>query len=385
MIARRARTTVAFLGLASKRNLHHAVTSISPTLSADSALAQVIEAKNSVPNAKSLFLTATAEYATNLVATTEKIQGEHPDIQIVAAAVDSVGPSCSRDGFSAVWFDKRMEVKDSVSMDEKDETNSPLAEGRGLQVGRTNWTTQTSLLSVSFDKTNVVMPLANTLFTSGSQSTLFFSDRESQSINNGRNLSALAVTLPFTEGTNLTKTKNWTPALDLFDYKGEETHIVTSSRENLIKEINGQPASNYLQNCPTLVSNPSKDTLVFCKLGDDTFKVIAGGGGWGNRASMLVLDPGAKVKKGTEVEFKAVFHPSMFPLNDKPEWLDTDLPLVTIQECKTSVCFQCTPQVEELVQENPQTMENMLAYGSEAGFLIDDLKHEVPSELVVFD
>ncbi|KAG5364543.1 hypothetical protein CKK34_3352 [Yarrowia sp. E02] len=365
------------------RNLHHAFTAIAPTVNADSVFSQVLESRNSVTQAKSLFLTATAQYATTLVSTTEKIQSEHPDIQIVAASVDTVGPSCSRDGLSAVWFDKKMTIKDSVSMEGQETTGSPLSESRGISVGRTNWTTQTSLLSVSFDNTNVVMPLANTLFTSGSQSTLFFSDRHSEDVNNGHNLTAMAVDLPFDNAADLKKTDNWTPALELFDYKNE-SQIITQCKENLIKEINGLPASSFLQNCPTLVANPSKDTLVFATLGDDTFKVIAGGGGWGNRASMLVLDPGAKLQKGTEVKFKAVFHPTMFPLNEKPDWLNEQLPMVTIQECKTSVCFQCSPIVEELVEEQPKTMDNMLAYGSEAGFLIDELKHEVPNELVVF-
>ncbi|KAG5363446.1 hypothetical protein CJU89_2619 [Yarrowia sp. B02] len=373
------RTTTSLLRqVTQKRELHHAFTAIAPTVS-DSVFSQVLDSRR--PEAKSLFLTATAQYATNLVSTTERIQSEHPDIQIVAAAVDTVGPSCSRDGFSAVWFDSKIAVKDSVSVEGQETPNSPLADSRGLSVGRTNWTTQTSLLSVAFGGTSVVMPLANTLFTSGSQSTLFFSDRHSDDINNGHNLTAVAVDLPFDK--KLGKSDNWTPALELFDYQ-TESQIVTQCRENLIKEINGLPASSFLQNCPTLVANPSKDTLVFATLGDDTFKVIAGGGGWGNRASMLVLDPGAKIAKGAEVHFKAVFHPSMFPLNDKPDWLNEELPKVTIQECKTSVCFQCSPIVEELVDEVPQVIDNMLAYGSEAGFLIDELKHEVPNELVVF-
>lgn len=378
------RTTISLVRqVTQKRDLHHAFTAIAPAVSSDSVFSQILEARQKVPEAKSLFLTATAQYATNLVSTTEKIQNEHPDIQIVAAAVDTVGPSCSRDGLSAVWFDQKMTVKDSVSMEGQETSKSPLADERGLSVGRTNWTTQTSLLSVSFDKTNVVMPLANTLFTSGSQSTLFFSDRHSDNANNGHNLTAMAVDLPFDNAADLKKTDNWTPALELFDYSSE-SQIITQCRENLIKEINGLPASSFLQNCPTLVANPSKDTLVFATLGDDTFKVIAGGGGWGNRASMLVLDPGARLEKGKEVKFKAVFHPTMFPLNEKPEWLNEDLPMVTIQECKTSVCFQCSPIVEELVEEKEQVMDNMLAYGSEAGFLIDELKHEIPNELVVF-
>ncbi|QNQ01253.1 Hypothetical protein YALI2_F00798g [Yarrowia lipolytica] len=378
------RTTISLVRqVTQRRDLHHAVTAIAPAVSADSVFSQILETRKNVPEAKSLFLTATAQYATNLVSTTEKIQSEHPDIQIVAAAVDTVGPSCSRDGLSAVWFDRKMTFKDTVSMEGHEDPGSPLSDSRGLSVGRTNWTTQTSLLSVSFGATNVVMPLANTLFTSGSQSTLFFSDRHSNDVNNGHNLAAIAVNLPFESAAELKKTDNWTPALELFDYKNE-TQTITQCRENLIKEINGLPASSFLQNCPTLVANPSKDTLVFATLGDDTFKVIAGGGGWGNRASMLVLDPGAKLKKGKEVKFKAVFHPSMFPLNDKPDWLNEELPMVTIQECKTSVCFQCSPIVEELVEEKPKVMENMLAYGSESGFLIDELKHEIPNELVVF-
>lgn len=376
-------TTTLLRRIPQTRQLHHAITAIAPSISPEAIFSQVISARDNVPEAKSLFLTATAQYATNLVSTTEKIQSEHPDIQIVAAAVDTVGPSCSRDGFSAVWFDERMTVKDSVSMEEQDIPNSPLSKSRGISVGRKNWTTQTSLLSISFNKTSVVMPLANTLFSSGSQSTLFFSDKSSDSANNGHNLTAISVELPFDVEKPLKKTQNWTPALELFDYSSEE-HTITQARENLIKEINGQPASSFLQNCPVLVSNPSKDTLVFATLEDDTFKVIAGGGGWGNRASMLVLDPGAKIKKGMKVKFKAVFHPNMFPLNDKPEWLNTDLGLVEIQECKTSVCFQCAPIVEELVEEEPKVMQNMLAYGSEGGVLVDELKHEVPSELVVF-
>lgn len=333
--------------------------------------------------------------------------------QRVGAVVDALPFGSQRSGISLLFLDTPVEVADAELLDNSfgDDSKRVGRSGaalssRGIVSARRTWHMAQGFLGLSLADggQDLVVPLANTLFSSCYSSTLVFNQGGPESLAN-RMLSSARLVVPNGPGLNAVRVA--APLIDL--ESGPQP--ITAVKDNLLKTIAGQPAANTLQSSQLLM-NPAAharssgiEKKVFAVLktpGTDNVQqrvqVIAGGGeSWSPRASMLVLEPEAKPQVGMTVQFHLAKDVLSSTAGEHAAFLESNgLVLHTPQDKPPAshlerIVLECAPVLEtelganELVQyEADERLEGVFGLASEQGFLVGESKHGVPGEVVEF-
>jgi hypothetical protein len=284
--------------------------------------------------------------------------------QMVVAGVDSL--LNSRVGISELWLANRLEV---THADELDDARAPPKQSDGVNVvlAKENWKPTKASLGLEFASLNVEVSLANTLFSTGYLTSLFYIDQLLALL--GRALQNLGVRLAG-DASVLDANDSWTP---LYDYS-KQNHTITRVVGNLIKGINDKSASSFLQENDKLMAIGSKDTQVFVKIykksqAPQRFEIIAGGGEWGVKASTLVISPQAQVAVGDGIEFY-MLTPENRKARAKP------LPEGLVAR------FECCPEQDSyaIAKGTETTVNSVFAAGSETGFSVNGVQHRSAGE-----
>lgn len=252
---------------------------------------------------------------------------QEKDIQVVVAGVDRMVPNGASLGISELW------LKDLISIDHSEllkEEENPPRESDGVHAVKIdkNWKMVDSSLQVNFcPNLSVNLKLANTIFTTLKPVTMFFlQDSSVAHADSGQTLRELAISLPIDE-MPLKRVEHEDKWIPLHESEEEEL-IITSSAGNLLKQINDEPASRFLQENEKLMSRINKEAEVYVKLIKketgkvERHRVVAGGGEWGAKANILAISPEAHPRKGDRIEFfmldpESCNHDSQ---NDKKSW-----------------------------------------------------------------
>lgn len=333
----------------------------------------------------------------------------------VGAAVDALGFGAQRSAMSVLFFDKAFEVTDAHVLDQEfgddgkrlgrsgaDLTN------KGIVSARRTWHTAQGFLSLRMGgakKTEVAVPLANTLFTSGLPSTLV--------VNKGHDLAGVLLSSIQLEVPGSLSIQSQAAAAPLLDI-GSGAQFVTDSKSNLIKTIDNKSAAFFLESSKTLMEfNPrlhsgtgEKKVFALLTSKDDTtgevtkqrFEVTAGGGGaWSPRASMLVLEPQARPLPGMGIQFSLAKDVLIGGPGDYQSFLESQGLSISAAAADTQsvsdltaskIVLGCAPVLEfeheqDLVKYGPDSvMPGMFSLASEQGFLLNDSKYSVPGEVI---
>lgn len=405
--------------------------------------------KQSGFQADSLFLVATPNHAAAL---TNFVESFNPSKQVIGAVVDSLAYGSQRDGLSMLLFgtneeasnEKKalIEIKEAIKIESEEERLSNVLgqpSVRGVRTARNPWTLSESYLSISLPSSGskdstVSIPLANTLFNTGIQTTLLYntagnSSKESStaSIPSPESaastlLSSLHVKLPvFKTDSSIKSTGVTTPisslvttksAAPLIELSTGERHKVSDAKSNMLKKIDGKPAAGFLEASVTLMSGSQRpassrtsERKVFAAVTSpqdsktSRFQVIAGGGGsWSPRASMLVLDPHAVPKPGDEIEFFLSESSDIYDEGAYQKFLENNQVDINNNsntprsDNEVKIVMECSPVLENVDDFNGKSglvdypentvIEGLFTLGSEQGFLIEDVKYSVPGEIV---
>ncbi|KAG2734796.1 hypothetical protein G9P44_002802 [Scheffersomyces stipitis] len=312
-------------------------------------------------------------------------------LQVIVAGVDSVVPNSCRNGVSEMWLSEPAAIKSSVLLDSRDDLNDKPRESDGIRivVARKNWKNMNSNLSLQLStKAKVDLKLANSVFTTDNLVTLFYFQSSSlaeQLENSGQTLCELSLELPkgtVPENPLLKYEDKWTALYD----SQEEPFVITNCVGNLVKQINKQPASSYLENNKRLMGLGSKDTEVYVKLYKKNdpqtafrYKVVAGGGGWGAKASIIALSTDAKLEKGDRIEFFMLTPTDRFTMSDSE---------VPKEELVGKLVFESTYEEQSYGSDSAgetETLEYVFGSGSEGEFKFNDVKHNSAGERLIID
>lgn len=295
----------------------------------------------------------------------------HPKVQLCVAGVNTIAGLWN--GVSELWVDSKFSVSDIEQISTGKSTISET--GGRILLPRDNWRLSKAHLLVMFGN-NKVQPidvklrLANTIFCTGLESTLFF-------IDNGKVVEGLKSANIEISSVKLAKNviteDKWTPLFDPQDNDGRPL-LITKCVGNLAKEINGQSALGFLQDNDRLMSLQSKDTKVYVKLTKSTgveekHEVIAGGGGWGSKASTIAISPPAKLQRGDQIEFFMLTPTAQTNGPDKFE---------TRPGLGVSALFECLYERNSYGLEGLDVetkVEGLFGGGSEGGFELNGIKH----------
>lgn len=337
----------------------------------------------------------------------------------VGAAVDSVGFGAQRSAMSVMFLEKKFEVRDAHVLDQEfgDDgkrmgRSGPDLTNRGIVSARRTWHTAQGFLSILLGgadrKTEIAVPLANTMFTSGLPSTLVVNKGHELA---GVLLSSIHIEMPSSSSGALS-VQSITEAAPLQDI-GSGAQFVTDSKSNLIKTIDNKSAAFFLESSKTLMEfNPrvhsgTGEKKVFAlltsqdqttgKVTKQRFEVTAGGGGaWSPRASMLVLEPQARPLPGMGIEFSLAQDVLIGDPHDYQSFLESRGFSISaaadtqpaLDLAAPRILLGCAPVLEfeheqDLVKYGPDSvMAGMFSLGSEQGFLLNDSKYSVPGEVV---
>lgn len=305
---------------------------------------------------------------------------QNDKIEVYVAGVDSILNSC-RDGVSELWLDEAISVKDSILLEDRDDLNNQPRESDGVNivVARKNWKSISSNFNISIgNKHNVDISLANTVFSTEHLVTLFYFNNSCDE-NSGKALCELSITLPeIAADESAVLSDKWVP---LYEENSPEL-FVTDCAGNLVKLVNSKSAAGYLENNEKLMSIGSKETEVYVKLykkGQDhplKYQVIAGGGGWGAKANIIVLSPDAKLSKGDRIEF--------FMLTPEDRYQNVTIDTSTLQnKFMVETTHEQVNYNHEEQQE--QLLQTVFACGSEQGFRYNGIKHGSAGERLAID
>ncbi|KAK9464777.1 hypothetical protein V1512DRAFT_272607 [Lipomyces arxii] len=274
---------------------------------------------------ESLLVLATPQYANELYAAVAESKSTYATF---GAIVDVVPPGAKRDGISYLYTAKPITVEHGITLDRTRQHSSHghthsdgktdlAARGRFVAKGGEQWTLSRMYLSLSFNSgdKSVKVQTANTIFETGVEGVIV----AKQPGQNPVLYSRLDLAVPLDISFQPTDRK---PPIKVLETA--ETLYVTSVKDNIIKTINGKPASSFLEASlaaslfleqpppmqHSLSAPPSgpdqKARSVYAVLDDSArWKVIAGGGGWGARSGMLVLDPDVTIREGAKIQFMA--------------------------------------------------------------------------------
>ncbi|PRT53292.1 hypothetical protein B9G98_00912 [Wickerhamiella sorbophila] len=312
---------------------------------------------------KSVLVVGTPQYADQLTSLSKDLSG----IQTVAAAVDTVPFGNQRNGFSWAVFDKPIQIQDRISLKSVESTD-------------TKWSASTAALSFSAAAgsagpgAEVSMAAANTLFSNGLSATMFDSDSTEP-------LAGLKFELP----EKLMAVGGVRPIEPISDWL-----TITSVTDNMLKTLNDTAAASYLENAEALKNADDVDTfLVFAEINSATgrppqfIKIIAGGGGlWSARSRMLVLEPPASPSVGDQLRFhlansRKLSEPALKSLHSHYETYEQHEGVVL----ETALVEEELDQ-KPLVHAKKNTFWPVFGMGSERGFLVNNVKHAIPGEIM---
>lgn len=398
--------------------------------------------------ADSVFLVATPSHS---VALADYIGKLSDGTEAIGAVVDSLAYGAQRNGISALLLKsldennkQLIEVKEAIKL-QSDEEQLQNALGkpsaRGVRTARNPWTQTQAYLSVSIptatadQDATISIPLANTIFNAGIETTLLYNLGKSAGVNEPLNrelLSSLHVRLPcFSFSQKERNQKSWqgicTPISSVVNTKSVAPllklttggpHKITAVKSNMLKKIDNKPAAGFLESCVAIMAPTKPDNMGNPSLPDNAnerkvfatvvekqegkpektfrFQVIAGGGGtWSPRASMLVLDPHAAPKVGDSIEFYLSESSEIYEKGIYQKLLEDngiELEGNTQDENNVKIVMECAPVLEELygyqgrsgLVDYPENSElnGVFAFGSEQGFLVEDVKYNVPGEIL---
>lgn len=359
----------------------------------------------------SILVVVTPQYSESLIDYIVS-SGKDSSIQVVGAAVDSVAFGSQRNGMSVLFADEEIQISEAHALDETfGDSSKRLGRSgadltnRGIVSARQTWHMTQSFLSLIMGKdTEIVVPLANTLFTSGLQSTLLFNKGNDMA---GVLLSSLQIKVPTTSSitSSMLTMDKATPLIKL-DTGATE---ITSCKDNMIKTIDGRAAASYLESCQQLMQykpqahSGNGEKKVFASLIDpkskkeNRFEVTAGGGGnWSPRASMLVLEPQARPEPKMGIEFYLAEDVMQITKKDHhSDFLRSNN--ISVAAAKKAlegesnlekVVLECAPVIEFedqgdlITYAEDAALPGVFSLGSEQGFLLNDSKYNVPGEVV---
>ncbi|KAK9387448.1 hypothetical protein V1515DRAFT_601851 [Lipomyces mesembrius] len=358
----------------------------------------------------SLLLIATPQYANELYSA---VAEESHSFSVYGAVVDVVPPGGKRDGISYLWTSQPITLnysnstplslarsQDTHAQHHNDGRVDPAARGRYVSKGGQQWALNKLYLSLAFNEggKNVRIQSANTIFETGVEGIL--AAREAGAVE-PELYGNMELNIPLNISFEVPER---TAALEVLEHKSmleEEpsTMYVTSKKDNIIKTINGRAASSFLEASLAasifLEAPPPMDTRfrskdadnqknrsVYAVLDDKArYKVIAGGGGWGARAGMLVLDPEAEIREGAKIQFLVSTNRAKYEPDSEFNFGDDQ---------KGKLCFECVAPVqllEELEQESGTSteiaLEDIFGAGSENQFFVGRRKFDVHGESCV--
>lgn len=311
---------------------------------------------------------------------------------VVGLVSDAIPFGAQRHAMSILALDSRINILDAVALEPSSQP------GTKSKTGRSNWDLSSSFFSMALvNKTgnvvhDITLSTANTLFSTGSQSTLMFKDETQHSDLSGTLLSALRISVP---GSWAESADQCVALQPLVGY--EEPLIVTGAADNMLKTINGRPAASFLENSSILM-NPEgdpHDRKVFVEITSAStaevskYEVIAGGGGtWSPRSSMLVVEPPAVLHKGDQLKFSlstAIKTVDQFQASPHPEHIE-QIQATT----QTHISLECASIAESFEEQElfryPENsvLHHRFGLSSEHGFILDDKKHAVYGESATF-
>lgn len=332
-------------------------------------------------DAKSLLLLTTPSLLRDVTEKSLQLY-EQKNLQIIVASIDTVLPNFYRHGVSELWMDSYMDIKFSERLEEESiNQRSQIIKGRTPQTVRNTWELIDSSLSLELDQnTNISLKLATTVFSTGRLVSLFYLQPrglDENHENSGQYLCDLKIALPKDIKSSNSKFEAedcWIPL-----YEPETELTITDCTGNLIKSINGEPASLFLQENEKLLSVGSRETKVYVKLipngtqGEKRYEIIAGGGEWGAKANILALTPDARPQKNDRLRIYMV----------PPE---TDCTKEYAQGfLSDKFVFECSPEEVSYHSQTPSeaiTLENVFGGGSENGFYCNGVQHKSKGERV---
>lgn len=332
---------------------------------------------------KSLLLLSTPSSLTQLIEESINIH-QRNGLQVITAGIDCMIPNSKLNGISEMWLDNYIEINDSVQLDERDNLNDQPRASDGVNIVKAakNWKIISSNLSINVSPDSKIdLKLANTVFSTANLVTLFYlqpSHLGGQQ-NSGHTLCDLSISLPsdlFRSTPNVKLIDKWTP---LFD-SGSESLVITNCVGNLVKSINGNSAASYLEQNDRLMSIGSKDTEVYVKIFKANletakrFKVIAGGGEWGSKASILAISPEAKLDVGDRIEFYMLTPEDRFSVAP-----------VDNETLHNKLTFECAYEEQSYGMgdtEDTVVLENVFGCGSVNGFNYNNIQHASAGERV---
>lgn len=303
-------------------------------------------------NPKSVILLSTVSNLPSII--DEAIKLYQKDIQVIVGGIDTVNGS--RNGVSELWSDEVLDVKGEQFSE--------------TELHNKNWRSINTSLKFQFGnqyKNEILMPLANSIFSTGNIVTLFQLFKN-HSLND-RMLKLLSIRLPkdILNSYKYEIKDRWTP---LYDDDDDKPKVITNLKGNLIKTINNIGAAKFLEKNKKLMDIKSKETEVYVKINKIfRYQVIAGGGGWGAKADTLVISPDAKISKNDTIDFY------MVTPEDKLKPMDL--------ENFKGFGFECS-LAESNYTDNvgePQQLDCFSA-GSELGVTFNGINHKSSGEMI---
>lgn len=322
---------------------------------------------------KSLVMLSTPQNLPDVIESS--IEAHNNGLLVLVAAIDTIVPNSHRNGVSELWSDESFTVGSSVLLDERDDLHKGPGELDGINVvtARKNWKTIKSNLALNLEHLHVDLKLANTVFSTGNLVTLYYFGPGE---NSGHTLCELAVKMKmFEKPPTMEVTDNLTALYET----GEDRFTITESVGNVIKAIDGKSASGFLQNNDLLMGIASKETEVYVKVfpkegGELKYQVVAGGGGWGSKASRLVLSPHAKISKGDGISFYMLTPEAKLT---KPDEDVKKFPKGVIFESSFLETGYGAEGEDEVV------LEGIFGCGCEGGVYVDGVEHGSAGERIL--
>ncbi|CUM68322.1 uncharacterized protein PRCAT00006044001 [Priceomyces carsonii] len=311
---------------------------------------------------------------------------EKTDLQIVVAGIDSVTPNSQRNGVSEMWLDQYVKLHDANLLSERDDFDSAPEEHEDPKSvkSRKNWKQIDKCLKINFSEhSRVELQPSNTLFSTGNLVTMFYlqprhlKDQASGQILNNLTIDLSSGIIPESPPTEIYD--KWTP----LHSQSDETLKITDCVGNLVKAINKKSAAGYLESNEMLSNISSKDTEVYVKIFPRSnnhilrYKVIAGGGGWGSKANILVLSPNANIHKGDKIEFY------MLTPEDKKH---NNNPMSKLPQSLEVIIFERTYEEFSYNSEDcgvEEVLENVFGCGCEAGFKYNNIMYVSSGERLI--
>ncbi|ODV61177.1 ribosome biogenesis protein NOP53 [Ascoidea rubescens DSM 1968] len=288
---------------------------------------------------KSLVLATTPNNCNEMIDIVDKIQKQFNDLSVFLVTVDSIGNKFKiRNGISELWLEEDIEIEKSELLHSgiPTDVDSGVIEEINYNRNEIKWKSIENYYKIEIPilmneksrfvkNLNIQSYLSNTLFNNGEIVTMFYmlspkkieQVEEKQKNNSNKFLSYLSIKLPVLRPKAINNKLIYHFKL-LEEIPINYRMVITNCKNNLLKEINNEAASLFLQNNETIKKIQTKEFRIFAtvvrknnkigeennlKVFDERYEVIAGGGEWGDKANILVLSPEAELEEGDELKF----------------------------------------------------------------------------------